>query len=137
MDFYVTTVHGTRRLVGQLDGSVFTKVVMPEHFFRKSRAWGLDEEVVRALAESDCRIIRLYARDEGKTYEVDFDTYLRKSWLHTYKGFQPQRFLTLKYWTIKDNDNQTIKEGLKDLPKKSQGKQNSLFGYGRTENKSS
>lgn len=130
MDFYITTVHGTKRLVGQLDGSTFIKVVMPEHFFRKSRAWGLDEEVIRELAKSECKTIQLYAREEGKTYEVDFETFLRKSWLHTYKGFQPQRFLTLKYWTIKDNKNQTIKEGQKDTIKKSQGKQDSLFGHG-------
>jgi len=128
MDFYITTVHGTRRLVGELDGSVFIKLVMPEHFFRKSQAWGLDEEVIRQLGKSECKLIRLYSRDEGKTYEVDFDTFLRKSWLHSYKGFQPQRFLTLKFWTIKDSNNQIIKEGENQVKtNQPQGKQEPLL----------
>lgn len=89
------------RLVGQLFDDHFVKRAKKSvHLFRKGNAWGISEEVVERLKDTDCDLIIIRESEEAKYYAVKFDVFVENSWVHTFQGFEQQRFLALDWWDI-------------------------------------
>ena len=100
--FYAITPKKKRKkLVGVLDGWTFRKKIQfSKHFFWKARALGIDSELIPFLEKAGVKTIVLIDTESDRRYTTSFKRFKRYSWVHTFRGFDPQQFMALDKWNI-------------------------------------
>lgn len=86
------------KIIGVLNGGVFSKSVKgSKHLMRIFDAWGLEERVVKKLADI-CEEVRVTDTESGTVYSTTPDIFREKG---IAKNFDtPQIFLPRKEWKI-------------------------------------
>jgi len=90
------------KFIGKITGETFKKsVCRSKHMLREPEAWAIDSEVVRTLEIlGTCRKVVVYDYENNFLYEVDFATFIEKSFTIE-RGHGAQKALPLTYWKFK------------------------------------
>jgi len=118
MKFYKRTITGKRKKIGEIRGLCFFKHIdFFKHHFRSADALGLDVKLLDSIISKKIPRIVLIDDETGKRYEIPSKRLFEKGWVYPKKGdkhygkFQPQVFLALDRWTIKNSSGVILQEG--------------------------
>jgi len=89
-----------RKVIGEIAGAAFVKHVRKsKHLLRQPPAWAVDALAYDHLIKGKVKEIRVVDDEEGHTYTAPaevFEKYKRRF----DRGFDPQYFLTLRFWSM-------------------------------------
>ena len=78
---------------------ILRKTVRAEHQLQKPPAWAFDAAHIDAAKEADVAGVEVAVADTGRTYTVDFATFLRHAFTFN-RGYGPQVGCELRHWTV-------------------------------------
>ena len=96
-------INGRKCFLGRVHGPRFLKVISNRAIFKKANAWGIQTETLDWLLAQGIELIWLYNRDTNQFYTIDMETFLDKSFQHTFPNQGTQCLCPLKNFTIHDN----------------------------------
>ena len=118
MKFYMRSITGKRKKVGEIRGLCFFKhIKFSKHYFQMADALGLDVKLLNALISQRIPRVVLIDDESKQRYEIPSKRLFEKGWLYPKKGdkyygkFQTQMMLVLDWWTIKLRDGTIVQEG--------------------------
>ena len=80
-------------LAGYLSNGVFHKVCEANHYMKKEKGYGIQEDVIIKLYVKNCRIVRLHLPKNKGTKDIPFNLYWEAQ--SKYYGHGKQRFVKL------------------------------------------
>ena len=110
-------VHGKKLHVGDYCDGVFTKrVKSSKHLFRKGNAYAISEKALFQIDKMGCKKIVIKEMEQKETLEVDFGIFMSASWRNSVGGYDIQRFLAKKWFTITSKSGAVVQNGAEIKP---------------------
>ena len=98
--------------IGSIENKVFTQyITFHRGYFQKASALGIDTCAMQPCIEKGVERVDLVCTDIRKVYRIDFNKFMRKSWVHNFEGFHPKVFCAVDWWDLFDKRNRLLKKG--------------------------